>query len=84
VIYLSLRKWSGRFSPAAIAKIRRSIQIWVDQDVCVLAIDDGAAGLTDTELERDWPSGKVRFSKTHPELAGPWRKESRKKRRSEL
>lgn len=56
MIYLSLRKWSGRFSPAAIAKIRRSIQIWVDQDVCVLAIDDGAAGLTDTvraELERD-------------------------------
>jgi hypothetical protein len=43
VIYLSLRQWSGQFgSPKVMGKIRRSIKAWVDQDVCVLVVDDGA------------------------------------------
>jgi hypothetical protein len=84
VIYLSLRQWSGQFgSPKVMGKIRRSIKAWVDLDMCVLVVEDGAVGITPevrSDLERDWPAGKVVFSRTHPS-AGPWSKQRRKRRR---
>jgi len=67
--YLSLRRWSGQFSPKVIAQIRRVIRGRIASGECLVVQDDGARGLTPSvrrELEVGWPSGKVRFSLPHP------------------
>jgi hypothetical protein len=83
VNYVSLRTWSGKFqSPATIRKIRRCIRAWIDLGVCVAVLDDGAVGITPeirAELQRDWPSGKVIFSRPHP--SATWTRSKRNKRR---
>ena len=85
MIHLSLKEWSGKFEGRGVlAKIRRAIAYHLASGECVLVLDDGAAGLTAavrTELERGWASGKVLFSRTHPELGGPVPKTSRRPRR---
>jgi hypothetical protein len=78
MIHLSLKAWSGQFEvDAVMRKIRRIIAYHVAQDVCVVVLDDGAAGLTPEvrrKLAEGWPEGKVLWSNTHPELGGPGKK----------
>jgi len=67
--YLSLKKFSHFHNPKVIAKIRRSIAAAMVGGECVVVIEDGAVGLTDsarTEIGRDWPPSKVQFSVAHP------------------
>jgi hypothetical protein len=84
MIYLSLRRWSGQFqAQSVIRKIRRVILNHVGQGECVLVLDDGVSGLTEDvkmELQHGWPDGKVLWSRTHPELGGPWKKASQRRR----
>jgi hypothetical protein len=74
VTYLSLRQWSSQFgSEKVVALIRRKIQGRIMSGGCVVVLDDGAQGLTveiRAALAEGWPSGKVLFSRTHPELGG--------------
>jgi hypothetical protein len=74
MIYVSLRKWSGQFQvPGVVGKIRRTIAAGLAQSECVVVLDDGAKGLTldiRHAIEQAWPPEKVRFSRTHPALAG--------------
>jgi hypothetical protein len=84
MIYLSLRRWSGQFqAQSVVRKIRRVILNHVGRDECVLVLDDGACGLTEdvrTKLQHGWPEGKVLWSRTHPELGGPQKKVSQRRR----
>jgi hypothetical protein len=72
MIYLSLRKWSGRFHvPGVAGKIRRVIQAQLDLGECVLVLDDGAKGLSfesRRQIQENFPADKVRFSRIHPSI----------------
>jgi hypothetical protein len=74
VTYLSLRQWRGQFgSDKVIIQIRRKIQGRIADGGCVVVLDDSAQGLTPAvgaALAEGWPSGKVLFSRTHPESGG--------------
>jgi len=83
--YLSLSKFSHFDNPKVIAKIRRSIASLMVGGECVCVLDDGVLGLDDTaraEIERGWPTTKVKFSSTHPNAKNaPTKKERRPRRR---
>jgi hypothetical protein len=82
--YLDLAKYSHFSNPKVLAKIRRAIASAMAGGECVCVRLHEAKGLTDaarTEITRDWPPTKVRFSGVHPTLSNvPVQKERRTRR----